>query len=197
MLILNIDFEIMKEFLTLVLVLLGTLWATAQSNPKPLRFIPEAGFVISKPKADGNKEVWSYSLGCQMQWQPETNCSGGGWILVTGLELKSKPFHAEGDVKATPSYIQLPLRIGFKIVIRSLTLDYTFGGYIAERLWGDLNTAQDYRLKHFDAGLGLEVGVNFNKFRLAGYWERGFVSMAKVPVSFHNFDGGIKLGYTF
>lgn len=186
-----------------LLLVAGTLGAAAQTDAKPVTFIPEAGVVISRPKTDATQGRAGFTVGCQMQWLWQKNSRGSGWLLVSGLSLTSKPFKHHSET-ASPGYLQLPVRIGGRCVFRNgWWADCTVGGYVAERLWGSLDngwtgTPDGLKLRNFDAGVTCEIGIAYKRVRLAGYCERGFVSMALVqPTSYHNFGGGIKLGYCF
>jgi len=136
--------------------------------------------------------------------------------LLTGLDLTSKGFKIKEDysnskTKAGLIYIQLPVHVGYKLIVSNDTeitfhigpyMAYGIGGKYKKNLEGlktEGSTFDVFSFNRFDFGLGIGVQADFKNVGVGlGYdWGLSNISKIKEEGKIRNKNIYITLGYKF
>jgi len=211
---------IIKTTLIAVAILIGI---TANAQDKPLTFGVKAGIDLHNigGDADGTDAKIGFTGGVTLDFAFTPDL-----YLMTGLDFSMKGAKiGEGfdedagkvDVKLNLSYLQLPVHIGYKLAVGETTkINFHAGPYIAYGIsgkwkgsasgisasidaFGDESTAAELpKLKKFDFGLGLGVGVEFGKIGAGIGYDFGLTNIHDGNVGkIRNMNGYLTVGYKF
>ncbi len=141
-----------------------------------------------------------YKVGLLYDWAFSESFS-----LLPAVEIANKGANADGiEGSIDMLYIQVPIHVAYKFNLsNNLKLGINVGPYVAygiagsDLLWDDgsvTNVFDDY--DRFDAGVGLGVNLDFNKFVVGVDYTRG---LEKLDPNFKQFNQtiGVVFGYKF
>jgi hypothetical protein len=197
----------MKRTVFLLAVLLTTAATTVWSQG--LQFGVKAGLNVSTLTGDGD---FKYKPGFVVGVTLDAPLASDVYLL-TGLELSQKGAKQELlGIKAStsPLYIQLPVKVGYKIEIADGTYFVPQAGpYVAYGVGGKSSIAgiktdafgDDGTFKNFDFGLGVGFGLDLDHFNLTIGYDIGLTNIAKdIPLIKYSEKNGnlfVTLGYKF
>ncbi|MDR2562726.1 MAG: PorT family protein [Prevotellaceae bacterium] len=99
------------------------------------------------------------------------------------FSIKTFDLSLSGDSKVSMYYAELPVYLGYRIPIGTVTTYLQAGPYagfkIGESLpsdWGDAETG----LKSFDAGLAIMYGVNIKRFKIEAGYKLGLTNISDL-----------------
>lgn len=213
----------MKSFIKLfgiAIALLACIGVNAQN--KPLTFGVKAGMNLANFSGNGSgdsKAKVGFNVGITLDYLLDSNI-----YLLTGLELTTKGAKEEvtvvdGNVsykateKANPMYLQLPVHVGYKVLVNEdLKIVIHAGPYIAYGIGGkakmeykldNVKISEDYDFfgsdaaKAFDFGLGIGAGVELGKINAGIGYDFGLVNMTRNNVNLKNMNAYLSVGYKF
>lgn len=161
----------MKNFMRVSLVAIALLLtSTVNAQLLPISLGIKGGLNVSNVSTDNYESKNGFNAGLTA----DINLPAGFGIF-SGLEVNTKGAKIDekfGDVKMNAMYLQLPVRLGYRMsLLPGLRAHFGFGPYFAQGIGGktkgkyidggevDMKTFGDDGLKKFDWGLGGEVGV--------------------------------------
>lgn len=160
----------MKNFLKVLLLTTGiALASTASAQLLPISLGVKGGTNVSNLSTDDAKSKNGFNAGLTL----DVNLPAGFGIF-SGLEVNTKGAKSENeisDLKYNPIYLQLPVRLGYRLkLLPGLRAHFGFGPYFAQGIGGkvkgteggekvDAKIFDDNGWKKMDWGLGAEVGV--------------------------------------
>ncbi|MFV0536565.1 MAG: porin family protein [Dysgonomonas sp.] len=203
------------------------------AQDKPATFGVKAGVNLSNfsgDGADGMDAKIGFNVGLTIDYALTQDL-----YLLTGLEFTLKGGKDEGSVSMihpdygtisfsgkendNPMYLQIPIYIGYKLVVTDATkIVFRAGPYIAYGIGGKSNIEgrfivggdaavdidDDYgffgkdRAKRFDFGLGLGVGAEFGKIGATLGYDFGLANIAPSGGGkVRNMNAYLALGYKF
>lgn len=202
--------------------LLLTVNVTAQNSP--IQFGVKAGVNLSNFGGDveDSKAKVGFVGGITLDYAFTPD-----WYLMTGLEFAikgAKTDYTDDGIKiketATPMYLQLPVHVGYKLLVAENTkivfhggpyIAYGLGGKWKEKANGDedewdfFGSEKEGGAKKFDFGLGLGVGVEFGKIGVGLGYDFGLANIGrsyedeygKYDFKIRNQNAYLTLGYKF
>lgn len=220
---------IIKTSLLAIALLIGI---SANAQDKPLTFGVKAGMNLSNfsgDGADGSDAKIGFNVGFTVDYALTQDL-----YLMTGLDFTIKgakdkgEFYEEiegidveidGEVKANPMYLQLPVHVGYKMNIAENTKIVIHAGpYIAYGLGGKMKISGkasaggvsvpiddiktdffgDDAYDRFDFGLGMGVGVEFGKIGAGLGYDLGLTNISgDSDYKVRNMNAYLTVGYKF
>ncbi|MBB4037088.1 hypothetical protein GGR21_003003 [Dysgonomonas hofstadii] len=185
----------MKTFIKTALIAVAVLVGmSANAQEKPLTFGVKAGMSLSNFNGDLDMDAKiGFNAGVTMDYALAPDL-----YLLTGLDFTTKGAKDGDDfkMKLNLSYLQLPIHVGYKLNISENTrLNLHAGPYLAYAVsgkwkvkeggvegsidaFGDEVDAVGLKMKRFDFGLGLGVGVEFGQFNVGLGYDLGLLNIA-------------------
>lgn len=218
----------MKKLSLLVITILSVFEVNAQA-----RWGIEGGVNVSFPSNTHSTETgWNIGVVGEYGWK-------SGLFVESALKLTSKPFVSSNSWKldplpnsdweqgigygwtGTPYYLNLPVRVGYKINVKKTSLSIAGGPYIGVGLFGSgyynyhyvKKNEREFRVlpgpsenlfeidlaNRVEAGLSLRLGVEcFEHCRLSAEYNLQLNKMLKnQAITEHNQTLSINIGYMF
>ena len=185
----------MKTIIRTVLIAVALLiGVSAGAQDKPLAFGVKAGMNLSNFSGDLDMDAKvGFNAGVTVDYGFTPDL-----FFMTGLEFTTKGAKASDDfdMKLNLSYIQLPIHVGYKLnVAENTRINLHAGPYLAyavEGKWkakegsvegsvsafGDEMDAVGLKMKRFDLGIGLGVGVEFGQFNVGLGYDLGILDIS-------------------
>lgn len=182
---------IIKTTLIAFAVLIGI---SANAQDKPITFGVKAGANLSNFSGDLDMDAkFGFNAGVTLDYGFTPDL-----FLMTGLEFTTKGAKASDDfnMKLNLSYLQLPIHIGYKLnVTENTRINLHAGPYLAYALdgkwkakeggvegsvsaFGDEMDEVGLKMKRFDFGLGLGIGLEFGQFNVGLGYDLGLFNIA-------------------
>jgi hypothetical protein len=160
-----------KMFLTVItLIILGMSSANAQA-------VWGVRVGLSRPTVSGEGGSISGNFGAEvgpvLYYSLKNN-----FYINTGAMASIKTFDI-GDASLSMYYIDVPLYAGIKFPVGKLSL-YAQAGPFASIKISETIDSDEYTesgLKSFNAGLGVMLGANLNKFKVEFGYQRGLINV--------------------
>lgn len=181
----------MKSFIKAVLlasaVLLG---ANAYAQDKLFTFGVEAGMNLSNMSGDlkGDAKV-GFNLGVTLDYALTPDL-----YLMSGLKFSTQGAKEDG-AKISFSYLRLPVHVGYKLtagmntkvvlhagpyIAYAVDGDYSMGGVSVDSFNKDIESVFGFKHNRFDMGLGLGIGLEFNKICVGLGYDFGLLDLVNV-----------------
>lgn len=157
-----------KSFLVLALFVCAVLTVQAQEAGK-FRFGIGAGVNFSNLNYEADHSGRTgYNVGIRTDYSITDNLYLGAALNLTQKGCKIKD---ESDIKLSPTYIELPIHVGYRYAIsENLSLFGEAGPYFAYGIMGkakneyeDVDVFDIDGIKKFDMGIGAAIGAEFVK----------------------------------
>lgn len=128
----------------------------------------------------------------------------GNWYLNSSLGFENKKFRFPGAVKFSAYFVTVPVNIAYDISLgRRSSLYIQGGGYfdinLGSKIAGEkikIGSAED-KVKRFDPGIGLGVGISGERFRIGVNHKHGFGSITNDGKDMVLYSNSLSLVYLF
>lgn len=196
----------LKTIAIAVLMVCGVNTVSAQVE-EGLRFGATAGLNTSTTDADGSKSKLGFHVGARAEYSFSESL-----YATASLLYSHKGFKMEGndDYKANAGYIELPVMAGYRwnlnngLIIFGETGPYFAYGICGKHKFGHGIGDEDFFGKkeeggaqRFDAGWGINAGVEYSQFQIRVGYELGFTKLWDVDGSAKNRNLTVGVAYMF
>lgn len=196
------------------------LGITANAQESAARFGVKAGLNYSGYTSSGPGHKVGLNIGVTLDFRVSSS-----WYILTGLDylVKGGKGSYMGDYdeipgkitnSETPTYLQLPLHVGYKLpVSREIDVMFHGGFYLAYGIGGKVHTefessegniSKEHKMDYFgvgvgkgDYGIGLGANVEFRKFVASLGYDMGLRKPAKMYGDGKITNAYFTIGYKF